>query len=93
MRNQSGSPPVHVHVSEDTPVHVHVKSQGTIQRRTSEVRGHLLFQGCQQRGPGPDQREVLLDRPLVGSVFHQQVLSSLSTRVRRTRTSGRCVPQ
>ncbi|XP_021171841.2 outer dense fiber protein 2 isoform X3 [Fundulus heteroclitus] len=36
MRNGSGSPPVHVHVSDATPVHVHVKSQRS--QRTSPGR-------------------------------------------------------
>uniref|UniRef100_A0A3Q2GE98 Outer dense fiber protein 2 n=1 Tax=Cyprinodon variegatus TaxID=28743 RepID=A0A3Q2GE98_CYPVA len=37
MKNRSGSPPVHVHVSDATPVHVHVKSQRTAPGRTPQV--------------------------------------------------------
>ncbi|KAM4532147.1 outer dense fiber protein 2 [Fundulus diaphanus] len=36
MRNGSGSPPVHLHVSDATPVHVHVKSQRTSPGRTPQ---------------------------------------------------------
>ncbi|XP_047227770.1 outer dense fiber protein 2 isoform X3 [Girardinichthys multiradiatus] len=36
MRNRSGSPPVHVHVSDATPVHVHIKSQRTSPGRTPQ---------------------------------------------------------
>ncbi|XP_042251833.1 outer dense fiber protein 2 [Thunnus maccoyii] len=34
MRTRSSSPPIHVHVNDDTPVHVHVKSQRTSPART-----------------------------------------------------------
>ncbi|XP_070408912.1 outer dense fiber protein 2 isoform X1 [Nothobranchius furzeri] len=39
MRHQSGSPPLHVHISDTTPVHVHLKSQRA-RARTDRVILH-----------------------------------------------------
>ncbi|XP_074473973.1 outer dense fiber protein 2 isoform X1 [Sebastes fasciatus] len=38
MRARSKSPPIHLHINEDTPVHVHVTSQRTSPARTSPAR-------------------------------------------------------
>ncbi|XP_037341328.2 outer dense fiber protein 2 isoform X2 [Pungitius pungitius] len=42
MRTRSSSPPIHLHIGEDTPVHVHVKSKRTTQGKTQVNRVNLL---------------------------------------------------
>ncbi|XP_035523524.1 outer dense fiber protein 2 [Morone saxatilis] len=41
MRTRSSSPPIHVHVNDDTPVHVHVKSQRTSPARTPQGKAKV----------------------------------------------------
>ncbi|KAL6097266.1 odf2 [Pungitius sinensis] len=41
MRTRSSSPPIHLHIEEDTPVHVHVKSKRTTQGKTKVDRVNL----------------------------------------------------
>nr|XP_040054144.1 outer dense fiber protein 2 isoform X1 [Gasterosteus aculeatus aculeatus] len=41
MRTRSSSPPIHLHIDEDTPGHVHVKSKRTSQGKTKVDRADL----------------------------------------------------